>query len=337
MAAAHDPTALADPTIDDVLGAQERLRGRVRRTQLFPLNLSTPDGHTVFIKPENLQATGSFKIRGALNFLSNLSDQQRQRGVVAHSSGNHAQGVAAAAAYYGVKATIVIPKGAPELKVNNTLALGAQVVRCANTQDAREQTTQRISAETGATQVPPFDHPWIVAGQGTLGAEIVEDLPEVANVLAPVGGGGLISGVALAVTSMSKDAQVIGVEPELAADAHESLAAGERRKWTAEQVTRTLADGVRTQCIGQVNFRIMSKQLSGIVRVEEARIAPSVAWYARSTKLVVEPTGALTLAAVQRLIEEGEIDGVKLADGPTVLVVSGGNIDPSLLARLVVA
>ncbi len=335
MPTAHDPSTLTDPTLADVLAAQSRLRGLIRRTPLWQLDLEGPGGYPVYAKPENLQLTGSFKIRGALNFLSNLTAEQRQLGVVAHSSGNHAQGVAAAARHFGVKATIVIPEGAPEVKVASTRALGAEIVRCANSQDAREETTRQIGEKTGATPVPPFDHPWIVAGQGTLGAEIVEDLPDVANVLAPVGGGGLISGVAVAVRSLSQAAQVIGVEPELAADAFDSLTTGERKRWSAEQTTRTMADGVRTQCIGEVNFRLMSALLGGVVRVEERRLPSAVAWYAKSAKLVVEPTGGLSLAALHRLLEEGGSDGVKLAPGPTVLVVSGGNIEPSMLARMV--
>jgi threonine dehydratase len=306
-----------------------------RRTPLLRLPLELPGGQPVYAKPENLQYTGSFKIRGALNFLASLQDDVRQRGVVAQSSGNHAQGVAAAAKQFGVKATIVIPDGAPQLKVDNTRALGAEVVRCPNTQQDREGTANRIAEETGATVVPPYDHPWIVAGQGTVGLEIVEDLPDVANVIAPVGGGGLVSGVALAVRSLVPGAQVIGAEPELAADAHDSLTSGQLTSWPAEKVTRTLADGTRTQSIGQLNFQLMSRLLAGVVRVDEERIAENVRWYATLAKLVVEPTGTLSLGALQRLSESAAgADGVKLVDGPTVVVVSGGNIDASLLAQL---
>ena len=325
---------LREPTLDDVLAARQRLMGVVRRTPLWPLAMQTPTGDPVFVKPESLQAVGSFKIRGALNFLASMEPADRERGVVAHSSGNHAQGVAAAARHFGVKATIVIPEGAPKLKVENTRALGAEVVRCENTQEAREGTAQRIADASGATVVPPYDHPWIVAGQGTVGAEIVEDLPDVANVIAPIGGGGLISGVALAVRSLSEGAQVIGVEPELAADAHDSLQKGERQQWSAEQVVRTLADGVRTQMIGEVNFRLMQRLLAGVVRVDEESLVRNVAWYATRAKLVVEPTGTLSLSAFQRLSAEGAVDGIRLKPGPTVLVASGGNIDPQLLAEL---
>ncbi len=334
MAEASSGAELREPTLDDVIAARGRLLGVVRRTPLWPLGIETPGGHPVFVKPENLQAIGSFKIRGALNFLANMNPSDRQRGVVAQSSGNHAQGVAAAARHFGVSATIVIPEGAPELKVQNTRALGAKVVRCENTQEARERTVNELAEETNATIVPPYDHPWIVAGQGTVGAEIVEDLPDVANVIAPIGGGGLVTGVGLAVRSLSHGAQVIGVEPELAADAHDSLQKGERQRWEAEQVNRTLADGVRTQQIGQLNFQLMQKHLAGVVLVEEERLARNVAWYATNAKLVVEPTGTLSLGAFQRLTEEGTVGGVALKPGPTVLVVSGGNIDPSMLSDI---
>lgn len=325
---------LPEPTLDDVAAARHRIAGVARRTPLLPLDLGVADGPPLYVKPENLQLTGSFKIRGALNFLANLSDAERRRGVVAQSSGNHAQGVAAAARRFGVKATIVIPEGAPQVKVENTRALGAEVVRCPNTQEDREGTALAIARDTGATLVPPYDHPWIVAGQGTIGAEIVEDLPDVANVIAPVGGGGLSSGIAVAVRALRPQAQVIGAEPELAADAHDSLVSGERRHWSAERVTRTLADGVRTQSIGELNFALLTRLLAGVVRVGEEAIADAVRWYANHARLVVEPTGGLSLGALQRLLAGSEADGVRLAPGPTVLVVSGGNVDAAVLASL---
>lgn len=337
MSSSTEPVNLGSPTLADVEAARGRIEGVATRTPLLRLPLESPGGHPVFVKPESLQVTGSFKIRGALNFLSNLDEETRRRGVVAQSSGNHAQGVAAAARHFGVKATIVLPDTAPQVKVDNTRALGAEVVRSKNTQADREGTAQRIADETGATLVPPYDHPWIVAGQGTIGAEIVEDLPDVANVIAPVGGGGLVSGIAVAVKGLRPGANVIGAEPALAADAHDSLVSGERRSWPAEDVTRTLADGVRTQSIGVLNFALMQELLAGVVRVDEEPIRRNVAWYARNARLVVEPTGTLSLGALQRLFAQGSADGVTLADGPTVVVVSGGNVDASLLAELLQA
>lgn len=331
-----DPaTEPGHPTLSDVEAASKKLAGVVRRTPLIKLDMSAFTDQEVYVKPESFQQVGSFKIRGAMNFVANLSDDVRARGVVAQSSGNHAQGVAAAAKHFGVKATIVIPEGAPETKVANTRALGAEVVRTPNTQADREGTAERIATETGATVVPPYDHPWIVAGQGTVGLEIVQDLPGVTNVIAPIGGGGLLSGVALAVKSLKSDAQVIGAEPELAADGHDSFKSGAVKMWGAELVTRTLADGARTQSIGELNLSLMLRYLTGVILVEEERLREGVRWYATKGRLVAEPTGTLSWGALTRLLESpGGLDGVTLAPGPTVIVLSGGNIDAPLLASL---
>lgn len=322
------------PSIADVEAAERRLRDVVIHTPLLRLPLDGPAGAAVFAKPENLQRHGSFKIRGATNFLACLDPETRRRGVVAHSSGNHAQGVAAAARSFGVRAAIVIPEGASALKVAATQALGAEVVRCANHQRAREETAQALAAERAATLVPPYDHPWIVAGQATVGTEIAADLPDVANVIVPIGGGGLAAGVCLALASRAPRAQVIGVEPELAADAQASLRRGERVAWPAEDVTRTMADGVRTQCVGEVNFALLRRHLAGVVTVSEQAIAAAARWYLERARLVVEPTGALSLAALRRLLDEGGADGVTLRPGPTVVVVSGGNVDAATLRSL---
>ncbi len=324
-----------DPTFDDVAAAAERIAGRVRRTPLLALPADGPGalGPELWAKPENLQRTGSFKLRGAMNFLARLAPEVRARGVATHSSGNHGQAVACAAASFGVPATVVIPEGAPRVKLERTRAWGATVLRCQNTAADRERVAGEAAAESGATLVPPYDHAWIVAGQGTVGLEIVADLPDVANVLVCVGGGGLSSGTVLALAERAPGAQVIGVEPELAADAHESLLRGERVTWPAERTTRTLADGVRTQALGELPWRLLKDRLHGIVTVSEDEIRAAAAWWPRHGRLVVEPTGALTLAAWRRLAR-GEADGVTLADGPTVLVISGGNVDDEVLTSL---
>jgi len=319
-------------TLDDVRAAAERVRGAVYRTPIVRLPLDAP----VYAKAENLQRTGSFKLRGAYNFLAALPEAVRRRGVVAHSSGNHAQGVACAAHLFGVHATIVIPDNAPEVKVARTLAWGAEVVRCRPSSRAREEGAERLVLERGYTLVPPFDHPWIIAGQGTAGLELAEDLPGVKNVLVCVGGGGLIAGVATAVTSLLPDAQVIGVEPELAADAKDSFEAKRLRQWPAELTGRTMADGVRTQSLGQLNFELIRQRVRGFVTVSEEAIQEATGWYALEAKLVVEPTGALTLAAYRRLLA-GPIDGIALQDGPTALLISGGNIAPAMLSALLSA
>ncbi len=328
--------SLGEPQLVDVKAAREHIKDSVLHTPLLPLDLPN-SAFPVYVKPENLQAIGSFKIRGATNFLASLPADVRAKGVVAHSSGNHAQGVAAAAKRFGVKATIVIPEGAPAIKVANTKALGATVVRSENTQAGREAAVREIAEREGATPVPPFDHPWIVAGQGTVGLEIAADLPAVRNVLVPIGGGGLAAGVALAIKSLIPEAQVIGVEPELAADAKESLSAGVVRTWDAAKVARTIADGVRSQSIGQLNFTMLSRYLAGVVTVTEADIADAVRFYASKSRLVVEPTGAISLAALRRQLSEGAVDGISLLAGPTVVVASGGNVDPTMLCDLLAA
>lgn len=330
----QQPNPQSLPTLADVEAAATAIAGIVTRTPLIRLPVDLPGGHPVYAKAESLQRTGSFKIRGALNKLASMTPEERGRGVVAHSSGNHAQGVAAAAKHFGVNATIVIPRGASELKVRRTEELGATVVRCDDTQAAREGEAARIVEETGATLVHPYNDPLILAGQGTAGLEIAADLPDVANVLVPIGGGGLSSGVALALAAKAPGARVFGVEPELGADARESLLAGEIRAWPATSTTKTMADGVRTQSIGAINFALLSKLLAGVVTVDEASIAAATRWYHQEAHLVVEPTGAITLAALLRLAREGSVDGLELQDGPSVVLVSGGNVDASRLAGI---
>lgn len=320
---------MASVTIDDILKARDRIAGVAFETPLVRLPM---DGE-VYAKLESLQRTHSFKIRGAFNFVARLAPDVRKRGVVAHSSGNHAQGVAAAAKHFGIPATIVIPEGAPDIKVERTKALGAEVVRCENTSEARTRTASDIADRDGKTLVPPYDHPWIIAGQGTVGLEIAARLPDVANVLVCVGGGGLISGIATALADRAPTARVIGVEPELAADAKESFESGQRTSWPAEKVTQTIADGVRTQSIGEHNFAIIRERVHAFVTAGESAIEQATAWYAREAKLVVEPTGALTLAALRQLSERASQE--LLRPGPTVLLVSGGNIAFERLVDLV--
>lgn len=329
-----------DPTFADVRAAADRIAGLARRTPLLPLPERGPGALPVeapsagvWAKPENLQLTGSFKLRGAMNFLASLDPEVRARGVVTHSSGNHGQAVACAAATFGVPATVVIPEGAPAVKLERTRGWGATVLRCENDGEARARAADEAVQASGGTLVPPYDHPWIVAGQGTAGLEIAQDLPDVANVLVCVGGGGLSAGTVLALSELAPRAQVIGVEPELAADARDSLAKGERVAWTAAQTNRTIADGVRTQVLGEVPFRVLKDRLHGIVAVSEDEIRAAAAWWPRFGRMVVEPTGALTLAAWRRLAR-GDADGLRLAAGPTVLVISGGNVDDDVLAAL---
>lgn len=320
------------PSTDDVRNAARRIAPHVIRTPLVRLPWDGPCavGDEVYVKAENLQRTGSFKLRGAMNFLARMSSEERAGGVVTHSSGNHGQAVACAAATFGVRATVVIPRGAPEVKVRRTEAWGATVLRCDDSAASRLATAQEVANESGATIVPPFDHPWIVEGQGTAGLEIVEDLPSVANVLSCVGGGGLAAGLVTALASAAPDAHVIGVEPELAADALASLEAGHAVSWPAEATTRTIADGVRTQMLGAVPFEILHRGLAGIVTVTEPQIVDAARWWIDCGRLVAEPTGSLPLAALRRLLA-GEVDGLALKPGPTVILITGGNVDVAWL------
>ena len=309
--------------------AAERLEGTAARTPLIRL----PFYEDVYAKAESLQLTGSFKLRGAYTFLASLPGEVRERGVVAFSSGNHAQGVACAAHLFGVEATIVIPDNAPDIKVQRTRAWGAEVVRCESRSGERERVARELAETTGKTLVPPFDHPWIIEGQGTVGLEIAEDLPGVANVLVCLGGGGLLAGIATAIRERCPDAQLIGVEPELAADGKASFDSGTLQTWDMALTARTVADGVRTQSLGEHTFAIIQEKVAGIVTVSEEAILAATRDYLTDVKLVVEPTGAITLAAYRRLLE-GPVDGLSLREGPSVLLVSGGNADPARLADL---
>lgn len=322
---------MQDVSVDTIREAAQRIAGAVYQTPLIRLPLS--DSDQVYAKAESLQRTGSFKLRGAYNFLAAMDPAVRRKGVVAHSSGNHAQGVACAARLLGTRATIVIPEGAPDIKVQRTAAHGAEIIRCGNSSEERERVAGALVESHGYTLVPPFDHELIVSGQGTVGMEICAELPEVRNVLVPVGGGGLVAGVATAVKALCPDAQIIGVEPEFAADARESLEVGRPVQWKAELVGRTIADGVRTQRIGELNFAIARRLLAGIVTVSEDAIVEAAGWYPREARLVVEPTGALSLAGYRSLLA-GRSKGVSLLPGATVVVISGGNIARSTLQRL---
>ena len=303
--------------MEDVTAAAQRIRGSAVRTPLLRLPV---DGE-VYAKCENLQRTGSFKFRGAFNAVASLLEREGSvRGVVADSSGNHAQGVAAAAHLLGVQSCIVIPRNAPAIKVQRTAAWGAEVLRCPDASDERMAVAMQIRDQRGWAYIAPFDNADVIAGQGTTGLEICEDLRDVQTVLVCVGGGGLLSGIATAVKSLAPNARVIGVEPELAADAQESFRSGRRVSWDAGLVTRTVCDGVRTQGIGALNFQIISALVDDIVTVSDAAVLSAMRFYALEAKLAVEPTGALTLAALQ--------SGVVQPQGKTVCLVSGGNFDP---------
>jgi threonine dehydratase len=302
--------------------AAATLHGVAARTPLVPLG---DPARRHLLKAESLQPIGAFKIRGAYNAAASLAPEERARGLITYSSGNHAQGVARAARLLGVPAVIVMPENAPAIKRDRVLADGAEVVTVGNASAERETVARRLAAERGLALIPPYDDDRIIAGQGTCGLEIAEDLPDLAAVLVPVGGGGLASGVAAAVKAVRPRARVIGVEPALAADARDSLARGEIVAWSAADVSRTIADGTRTQALGVRTFAHLRALLDGIVVVDEDEIAAAVRIVAEEARLVVEPSGALGIAALRFHAREA---GLEDAAGPVVCVVSGGNVDP---------
>ncbi len=298
------------------------LDGITIRTPLVPFG---PAEDRRFLKAESLQPIGAFKLRGAYVAVASLSPAERARGVITYSSGNHAQGVARAARLLAVPTVVVMPSDAPPLKVRRVVADGAEVITVGPASDERRAVAERLAADRGLAIIPPYDDDRIIAGQGTCGLEIVEDLPDVAAVLVPIGGGGLASGVAAAIRSVRPAARIVGVEPELAADARESLLAGRIVAWPAERVSRTICDGTRTQSLGPRTFAHLSELIDRIVTVTEAEIAAGVRLVAEESRLVAEPSGALALAAMRFHPGEAGLDGV---DGPVVAIVSGGNVDP---------
>jgi len=314
--------------LEDIRAAAERIRGVALRTPLVPFTAGPPP---VILKAESLQPIGAFKIRGAWNAIAQLTEAERRQGVVTHSSGNHAQGVARAARLAGIRAVVVMPADAPAVKRARVEADGAEIVTVAVESGAREAMADRLIAERGLVLVPPYDDDRIIAGQGTVGLEIAEDVADLALVLVPVGGGGLASGVAVAVKALHPRARVVGVEPELAADAAESLRAGRIVRWDGALTARTIADGTRSQAIGRRPFAHLSHLLDGIVTVSEAEIAAGVRLAAEESRLVAEPSGALTIAAAR--FHGGELGLAGLA-GTVVAVVSGGNVDPARYREL---
>jgi threonine dehydratase len=305
---------------ESIADARRLLRGAAVHTPV--LDAGHWAGGALGLKLESLQPTGAFKIRGATVALARLDAATRARGVVTHSSGNHAQALAWAARQAGIPATVVIPHGAPERKVRATEALGARVVRV----DAadRAAAADRLAAETGATLVPPFDHPDVIAGQGTIGMEIAEQVPDVEVVLVPVSGGGLISGLAAA---LARRARVVGVEPELAADAEQSLRSGRLVGWSTEAVSRTAADALRVTRLGDLTWAHIRQLVHSIVTVSEDEIRDAARALAVHARVVAEPAGAVTTAAWLHHRTE-------LPAGRTVAIVSGGNVDPDWLASV---
>jgi threonine dehydratase len=352
-------------TLPDILAARDRIAGAAVRTPLVFLDRSRlraagfelPDSApAIFLKDESAQPIGSFKLRGAYNKIASLSSDELKRGVITYSSGNHAQGVAYAARALGARAVIVMPENAPAIKREATVALGAEIVTVGPASTERRQRAEELVRAHGYIMVPPYDDPAIIAGQATCGLEILEQLAELGSepgpadlILSPVSGGGLLSGVATAIklasavgasssttpstsskvgSSAPQTPLIFGVEPALAADAAESFRTRTLVEWPAARTTRTLADGLRTQSLGELNFQHILQHVDGIVTVTEAEIRAALKAILRATDMVAEPSGAVTLAAA--LFHPHQLP----AATRIVAIVSGGNLDPTLRAEL---
>lgn len=312
-------------TLEDVQDARQRLAGVANETPVVTSRtLDELTGRRVFLKCESFQRGGAFKFRGAYNKISRLSAEERGRGVVAFSSGNHAQGVALASRLRGVRATIVMPDDAPPVKVAATRGYGAEIVLYDRLHEDRDAVARSLTEGRGLTLIPPYDDPLIMAGQGTAALELLESVPDLDTLVAPVSGGGLMAGCATAARALRPEIRIFGVEPEDANDTHLSLAAGERVRIPHPA---TIADGLRQRSPGALTFPILRRHVEGVLLVSEAQILEAVRFLLLRMKLVVEPSGAVAVAALlEGLLPEGcQRVGV---------IVSGGNLDPGLLAEL---
>jgi threonine dehydratase len=309
-------------TLDDIRAARERIRPIAKVTPL--VDVSDLAGRPLWLKCESLQPGGAFKIRGAYNMVAQLSDDQRRRGVITYSSGNHGQAVALAAREMGAPAVVVMPTTAPKIKVDGAKGFGAEVIFAGTTSIHRRVKAEEIATARGLTMVPPFDHEWIVAGQGTLGLEILEQLPEIGTVLVPIGGGGLVSGVSAAIKQSRPSIAVIGIEPSGAAAMKNAIDSGEVR--TLDN-SMSIADGLMAARPGDLNFAHVQRFVDRIDTVDDSEIAAAVRWLFLRAKIVVEPSGAATVAAALR-------DTAAYAP-PVVAIISGGNLDPGDLAKYI--
>ncbi len=313
-------------TFDDIAAAHRRLDGIAIRTPLLrSAALDAQTGASIVFKPELLQRGGAFKIRGAYNAVAQLDAGQRERGVVTASSGNHAQALALAAQLLGVPATILMPTDAPQIKLAATRSYGAQVQLFDRYAQDGQQLAAALAAEHGMTMIPPFDHPHVMAGQGTLAKELIEDGGPLDLLITPVGGGGLISGCAVAAQHLSPGCRVFGVEPEAGNDAQQSLAAGHIVKIATPQ---TIADAAQSRNVGQHTFPVLQRHVRAVLTVSDDELRQAMAWLAQTMKLVAEPTGCLALAAV--LTGKLDVRGLRVG-----VVLSGGNIDLPRYAKLI--
>ena len=312
-------------SLAEIREARQRIKPIARVTPL--LDVSAAAGRPLFLKCENLQPAGAFKIRGAYNMVAQLTPEQRARGVITYSSGNHGQAMALAARELGAPSVVVMPTTAPQIKVEGARGFGAEVIFEGTTSADRRRRAEAEASARGLTMVPPFDHEWIIAGQATAGIEILEQRPDVAAVLVPIGGGGLAAGIAAAVKQTRSDVAVIGVEPSGAAAMKASIDAGEP---VTLPKTQSVADGLMPVRPGDLTFAHVSKFADHVITVEDAAIIDAVFWIFEHAKIVAEPSGAATTAAVL----SGALDSVMTVTGPIVVVVSGGNMAAERLAEL---
>jgi threonine dehydratase len=313
------------PTYDDVAAAAQRLQGQAHRTPV--LRSSTADrllGAQVFFKCENLQRMGAFKFRGAYNSLAKFSPAQRKAGVIAFSSGNHAQAIALSARLLDIPATILMPLDAPQAKMDATRGYGGEVITFDRYKQDREQLTVQLAAERGLTLIPPFDHPDVMAGQGTAAKELLEETGPLDALFVPLGGGGLLSGTALSVRELAPQCKLYGVEPEAGNDGQQSLRAG---RIIDIATPKTLADGAQTQHLGKLTFEVIRRDADDILTASDAQLVEAMRFFAERMKMVVEPTGCLGFAAARHA-------GLPLAGLRVGVIVSGGNVDLARYAQL---
>lgn len=316
-------------TLDEIKAARERIKSAARFTPLIDVPYPGAPDHRLFLKCENFQPMGAFKIRGAFNMIAQLPKENLERGVITYSSGNHGQAVALAAKAIGAPAVIVMPTTAPQVKVEGCKSYGAEIIMEGTTSLDRQRRAEKEAKERGLTMVPPFDHKQIIIGQGTMGLEILEQCPEVATVFVPVGGGGMASGVAAAIKLSKPDVRIVAVEPAGAPKMTKSLEAGQPVTLPS---SASIADGLMNLRPGDITFAHIRKFVDEVVTVSEADIANYVGWLFRNARLVVEPSGAVTTAAVA--LGLGHVD---IRKGPVVAVVSGGNVAPEAFAKYVTA
>jgi len=314
------------PEYVDVVAAAARIDGSAHQTPVLTSRIADRElGASVFFKCENLQRMGAFKFRGALNALSQFDDQQRAAGVVAFSSGNHAQAIALAAQELGIPATIIMPEDAPAMKVAATQSYGGEVITYNRYTEDREAIGRELAASRGLTLIPPYDHPDIIAGQGTAAVELIEEVGELDAILVPMGGGGLLAGTALATRELLPNAEIYGVEPAAGNDGQRSFRGGSIVRIETPQ---TIADGAQTQRIGDLTFAIIRRDATDILTATDDELVAAMRFLAGYMKLVVEPTGALGFAGLRS-------DAERFAGKRVGVIISGGNIDLARYAALI--